>query len=320
MLYNYVQLSYFKHSMRLRIAVTDNQWFRFLRSQTAVDEVNFWQPSGARAFRALNPGELLLFKLHSPEDFIVGGGFFVHFTVLPYTIAWDAFGPKNGAATLAEMKRRLEKYRRSPIDINAQIGCILLRQPFFLDEFDWIPVPPDFAKNIVQGKTYDAESETARALWRKINSVLQLAAGFDLAEPAPTAGLYSEPRLVRLRLGQGTFRALITDNYHRRCAVSGEKALPVLDAAHIRPVGSGGQHRLDNGLLLRTDIHRLFDAGYVTVAPDGRFLVSRRLKDDFDNGEPYMPFHGCEIWLPNDPVLQPDRMILEWHADEVFLR
>src|SRR6185369_266324 len=67
---------------------------------------------------------------------------------------------------------------------------------------------------------------------------------------------------------------------------SGAAKHPVLDAAHIRPVGPGGQHRLDNGLLLRTDVNRLFDAGYVTVNPDGRFLVSPRLKDDFDNGEP----------------------------------
>jgi hypothetical protein len=48
--------------MRLRIAVTDNDWFWFLRNLPGIDEVNFWQPSGERAFRALDPGELLLFK------------------------------------------------------------------------------------------------------------------------------------------------------------------------------------------------------------------------------------------------------------------
>lgn len=306
--------------MRIRIAVTDDNWFRFLRDQPAIDEVNFWQPSGQRAFRALSPGELLLFKLHSPEDFIVGGGFFTHFTVLPYTIAWEAFGQKNGVPTLPEMKRRIEKYRRSPIDTNAQIGCILLRELFFFDEMDWIPVPPDFAKNIVQGKTYEADSATAQALWSKVSSRLRLFDVLDVAEPASAPGVYGEPVLIRPRIGQGTFRALVTDHYNRRCAVTAEKALPVLDAAHIRPVGSGGQHRLDNGLLLRADVHRLFDAGYVTVTPEGRFLVSRRLKDDFDNGEPYMPFHGQEIWLPRDLGCRPDRRALEWHADEVFLR
>jgi putative restriction endonuclease len=90
---------------------------------------------------------------------------------------------------------------------------------------------------------------------------------------------------VRQRLGQGTFRLLITDIYQKRCSVTGEKVLPVLQAAHIQPVSEGGTHRVDNGLLLRSDVHTLFDRGYVTVAPDFRVMVSSRLKKDFDNGE-----------------------------------
>jgi putative restriction endonuclease len=150
--------------MRLRIAVTDNDWFRYLRSQPDVDEVNFWQPGGERAFRALQPGELLLFKLHHPHNYIVGGGFFVRFLFLPWTFAWDAFGPKNGVPTLVEMKKRIEKYRRKPIGPADPIGCILLRQPFFLDELLWIPSPADFAPNIVQGKTYEPDTATGRDL------------------------------------------------------------------------------------------------------------------------------------------------------------
>lgn len=306
--------------MRLRIAVTDNDWFRYLRSLPAVDEVNFWQPSGERAFRALNPGELLLFKLHHPQNYIVGGGFFVRYLSLPYPFVWDAFGPKNGAPTLEEMKRRIERYRRSPVGPNDPIGCILLRDPFFFDEFLWIEAPADFARNIVQGKTYEPDSATARDLWEQVQTRLlasmgEVAARVQEEEPA----MWGDPVLTRRRLGQGTFQLLVTDNYRRRCAVTGEKALPVLDAAHILPVKEGGQHRLDNGLLLRTDVHRLFDAGYVTVTPDGRFLVSRRLKDDFDNGEPYLPFHGQRIWVPGDPASQPNRAALEWHGDVRFL-
>jgi putative restriction endonuclease len=306
--------------MRLRIAVTDNDWFRFLRSLPAVDEVNFWQPSGERAFRALDPDELLLFKLHHPHNFIVGGGFFVRYLSLPYPFVWDAFGPKNGAPNLGEMKRRIEKYRRAPVGPNDPIGCILLRDPFFWDEFLWIESPTDFAKNIVQGKTYEPDSTTAQALWDQVQTRLLASVGRvaeSLEEEEPV--MWGDPVLTRRRLGQGTFQLLVTDNYQRRCAVTGEKALPVLDAAHILPVKEGGQHHLDNGLLLRTDVHRLFDAGYVTVTPDGRFLVSRRLKDDFDNGEPYVPFHGQRIWMPGDPGSQPNRVALERHGDVVFL-
>jgi putative restriction endonuclease len=304
--------------MKLWIGVTDNDWFRFLRSLSGVEEVNFWQPGGKTTFKALKPGGLFLFKLHYPENFIVGGGFFVHFTRLPYTLAWEAFGQMNGTRTEEDMRRRIEKYRRAPVDLNSQIGCILLRQPFFFDESQWIPAPEEFRPNIVQGKTFEADSQTAQVLWAQVSERLQASRIRDeIAEPRV---MYGDPILVRPRLGQGTFRVLVTDNYERRCAVTGEKALPVLDAAHILPVGQGGQHQVDNGLLLRTDVHRLFDKGYVTVTADGRFLVSRRLKDDFDNGEPYMPFHGERIWVPGDPAKQPSRETLEWHADAVFLR
>ena len=79
---------------------------------------------------------------------------------------------------------------------------------------------------------------------------------------------YGEPLLIRPRLGQGAFRVLVTDIYQRRCAVTQERTLPALEAAHIRPYGEGGQHEAQNGLLLRRDIHSLFDAGYVNRMKD----------------------------------------------------
>ena len=128
------------------------------------------------------------------------------------------------------------------------------------------------------------------------------------------------PVLVRQRLGQGTFRVMVTDAYQRRCAVTGERVLPVLQAAHILPVSEGGTHRVDNGLLLRSDVHTLFDSGYVTVTPDFQFRVSRRLHDEFDNGEEYFQLQGSELWLPRLEEDRPAHNFLEWHGDTVFLR
>jgi hypothetical protein len=75
--------------MKLWVGVTDDDWFTQL-SRLRPDEVNFWQPSGSRTFRALEPGELFLFKLHSPKNSIVGGGHFVRYASLPASLAWDA--------------------------------------------------------------------------------------------------------------------------------------------------------------------------------------------------------------------------------------
>lgn len=304
--------------MNLWIAVTDNAWFRFLRGQPHLDEVNFWQPGASGTFRRLLPGEPFLFKLHAPENYVVGGGFFAHYSRLPATLAWEAFGEKNGAQSFEEMRARIARYRRGPLDAreDPSIGCVILTQPFFFDEIDWTSIPDDFSLNIVQGKTYDTLKEPGRSLWLRVQSLLQLAQPAEVDELQPE--MYGEPLLVAPRLGQGSFRVLITDTYERRCAATGEKALPTLEAAHIRPVAAGGLHRIDNGLLLRSDLHRLFDRGYVTVTPDYRVRVSHRLRDDFDNGEPYYPLDRQQIWLPRDSAARPRREFLEWHSDTLF--
>ena len=130
---------------------------------------------------------------------------------------------------------------------------------------------------------------------------------------------YGEPALIRPRLGQGSFRVAVVDAYGRRCSVTGEKTLPVLEAAHIRPFASGGPNEISNGMLLRQDIHTLFDRGYVTVTPSHRFKVSRRIHEDFDNGRHYYAFHGQEVNVPRNEIWKPDTNALEWHNNSVFL-
>ena len=61
-----------------------------------------------------------------------------------------------------------------------------------------------------------------------------------------TGSIYSS------RLGQGAFRVVVTEAYHRRCAISGEKTLPVLEAAHIKPYTQEGPHEISNGLRIST--------------------------------------------------------------------
>ena len=129
--------------------------------------------------------------------------------------------------------------------------------------------------------------------------------------------MYGETRLGPVRLHQGAWRVMVTAAYGR-CAITHEKALPVLQAAHIVPVSEGGQHQLDNGLLLRSDVHTLFDRGYISVTPERKVLVSRKLKDDFDNGEPYLPLAGYQIHVPDGEAEQPAKEFLEWHVDSVF--
>jgi predicted restriction endonuclease len=91
-----------------------------------------------------------------------------------------------------------------------------------------------------------------------------------------------------------------------------------LEAAHIKPFAEGGSHDLKNGLLMRRDIHALFDGGYVTVTPDLKFHVSRRIKDEFENGRHYYALEGQPIAQPTAEAWNPNPDALKWHNDERF--
>ena len=307
----------FTSVVNLFVAITDRSWFDLL-SRERPDEVNFWQPSGTRNFGAVSVGELLLFKLHAPNDYIVGGGVFSHASNVPLSLAWEAFGIKNGVISLAEMRIRIARYRRDDALLNPRIdppvGCRILTQPFFWPREQRLPVPANFARNIVTGKRYGTGDAEGRYLWDAIAD----RTGLSGSKPQ-TPARYGAPQVLRPRLGQGAFRLAVTDAYERRCAVSGEKTLPILDAAHIRSYGEGGEHDPANGLLLRTDIHRLFDLGYVTVSDDHRFEVSHRLKADFDNGRHYYDLHGLSIRSPQRGYAAPAADALAWHREHRYL-
>jgi len=303
-------------AVNLVIAVTDDDWFETLRSVSSLSEVNFWAPSGT-GFKALQPGEMFLFKLHAPRNFIAGGGIFAYANTLPCSLAWEAFGNANGAHSLREMRARIAKYRKGdPKDrSDFQIGCRILTQPFFFAEDAWIPVPPSWSRNIVTFKTYATDNGEGLALWEAVNDRLARSGVQSKVTDTPRFG---EPQLIQPRLGQGAFRVLVTDIYQRRCAVTQERTLPALEAAHIRPYSDGGSHEARNGLLLRRDIHSLFDAGYVTVTPRLHFEVSARIREEFENGRHYYALHGQSICPPADPRLGPDPAALTWHNENCF--
>jgi putative restriction endonuclease len=308
--------------MYIYVYPTDRYWFDFLRTRPDLDEVNFWRPGGEQAFKQLTTGDLLLFRLKRPIDKIAGGGVYVHFSIYPVGLAWEAFGIKNGARDERAFDERIARYKGLPgadaLAHDSRIGCIILQAPFFLPEHLWIDIPQEYPKNSIQGMRFDAATGTGKELFAAVTRAIQLLPpARQVAEPSPTE-MFGEPALVKRRLGQGAFRVLVTDNFDRRCSITGERTLPVLEAAHILPVKRGGQHRPDNGLLLRSDLHTLFDLGYVTVTPDYKVLVSKALRHEWSNGRVYYEMEDRLIRLPSLQTDRPSRQFLEWHRDNIF--
>lgn len=309
--------------MHAYVAPTDNAWFDFLSRQQGIDEVNFWMPKpwGGR-FRVLSRGEPLLFKLKGARNAIAGGGYFEHYTELPISLAWQAFGIKNGAVSFEQVRDSIARLRREKPGpwSDYTIGCILLVEPFFWPEELWIRDPPGFSREIVRGKGYDLTTGDGRLIWNAVTRRLHGVPSGDIPTPSrPTiTGGYADPALHRRRIGQGTFRVVVTDAYSRRCTITGEKALPALEAAHIRPFSTEQAHLVQNGLLLRSDVHRLFDAGYITVTPELRVEASSRMREDFNDGENYLKLHGSGILVPGREEHRPDPAALQWHNENRF--
>lgn len=306
-------------TLRGFVANTDYDWFTFLRAiQPPVDEVNFWRPGSDLAFKALSPGQPIFFRLKAPRNVIAGFGYFVYFSFLPVSMAWSVYRAGNGAPTFVAMRERLLRIRmRFGMAFDAKedfrIGCILVNQPVFWSEDQWIADARDWSPNIVQGKTYDLKEGEGQRIW--LESLARSGAP-DRRDATPELpGGYGNPQMVRPRLGQRSFRIAVLDSYDRRCAVTNERTLPALEAAHIRDFHEVEEHSINNGLLFRADIHKLFDSGYVTVTPDYHFEVSRRIKEEFENGHEYYELHGTTIRLPQSRADHPLSAALRWHNE-----
>ncbi|TMI71242.1 MAG: HNH endonuclease [Bacteroidetes bacterium] len=310
--------------MKFYLGVTDNNWYNFLSFQNRED-INFWQPGGSVAFKVLSPGEPFLFKLKSPINAIGGVGFFSSHTFLPLSLAWDVFENGNGCNSLGELQRMIFPLRKDKSNPNPPIGCIVLTNPIFFRKDDWIKVPEDWKPSTQQGKSYSTDGGIGQRTWSRIESLLQKylyaipdekANQLTLEEPDAQ---YGKSILVKVRLGQGAFRVLVTDAYQRKCAISGERTLPVLEAAHIKPYAKSGLHLISNALLLRSDIHKLFDTGYLTITADLKVEVSKRIKEEFENGKEYYRFHGNNLYnLPYKLINKPENRFVEWHNENTY--
>lgn len=298
--------------MKLYVGITDRDWFQFLRA-TNAPEMNFWRPRNTTEFQAVSPGELFLFKLKFPENKIVGGAYFVRHTVLPLDLAWDVFGEANGCDSFEVFRQKIASLRRDN-ERNPQIGCTVLTDPFYLSDLALWSAPADWSRSIVTGKSYDASNQIGQELFERAKAAMHLkhSTSDSILQEAPPR--YGTEQLIKPRLGQGGFRVVVLEGYERKCAITGEKTLPVLDAAHIQPYANDGPHDLSNGLLLRSDWHTLFDRHYITIANDYRIEVSKKIKEEFSNGREYYAYHGSQLKvLPEKLSERPGKSFLEWH-------
>ncbi|MGE0191698.1 MAG: HNH endonuclease [Planctomycetota bacterium] len=317
--------------MKPFVALTDKAWFDYLRVEAAdgrLDEVNFWSPQSTRPIKRFTPGEPVFFRLKHPFNAVAGYGFFAHFCTLGVQEAWEFFGTKNGDPNEIRFRQRIGSYRGvdllDPRTPESPMGCTVLRDARFWPESRWIPWGRErgWHPNVVRGAT-ERDVDRAALLLSTVTRDASLAEAekewqgqFQLVD--------ADARAVRtartvVREGQGCFRARLLDAYGRRCAVTGERTEPVLDAAHIQPYLGPASNHLQNGLVLTKEFHTLFDAGLVGITPDLDVRISRHIRDRWSNGKRYYAYEGRKLAvLPSRAEDRPSPAALEWHLDTLF--
>lgn len=117
---------------------------------------------------------------------------------------------------------------------------------------------------------------------------------------------------VRLRRGQSTFRESLIKAYGPKCMITGCDLLAVVEAAHIKPFRGIKDHKVENGLLLRADIHTLFDLNLLAVSPDSLCVrTHRQLK-----GTIYEELNEKPLLLPSKCQLSKEALKSRWKEFE----
>jgi putative restriction endonuclease len=286
------------------ISPTDIEWFKFLRTEGLNSEINFWTPTPWNVSR-LASGDKLYFMLKSPIRKIGGYGQFVEYKNMSVNDAWNKYGFKNGCTSKQELIERLDKYKASNSSdersvTDSEIGCIVLTNAVYYDDDKFLDLDNyeiDFSRFIVKIKYYNE------------NDPLEIATQSTLKEfellPTSIEKL-KKSRLVTERKGQGNFRAIITTAYSNKCCITSETTPELLEAAHIQPYFDENSNHVKNGLLLRVDLHKLYDNGLLYIDESFKIHISPEVKSEF-----YRKLNGTTIRLPENNNLHPSKEALK---------
>lgn len=299
------------------------RWQEILQSEylnSGAVSINFWTPGDRQIEeRLLNlpPGSLVLLVCDHDDGrtYILGGGFFFRWTEQTPAAAWQRFGVRNGAATFEELTADIRSCGGNP---EGTIRGPTIDNIFLFPEEDVFTLPEVVRPHFENRSYYFLGRETPLAMY--LNKFVKLRrADFISKYGAEWRGIYSAASTRNSRNYAPSFRARVFAAYNYRCAVTRTTAGMVLNAAHIQPFYDNTFQHADNGILLRTDIYRLFYHGYITAYYDDD-VIRVRISGGKEAawGADYAQYDGIELAVPEDRALWPRREYLSWHNKFCF--
>jgi hypothetical protein len=244
-------------------------------------------------------------KRHSAED---GDGFVIH----PFdpdrrepAVVWDV-------ELVEDLKQKIDRFQLYDIYHRTDDGkngyALFTSQGAVFNQqlYCYGPLTEAMVDELVRKTCLDVSAEEAI----RGGGVTGTVRAVDPFDPADLEdGRRSIMKSILVRRGQQNFRQMLLDAYVGRCCISGCAITEILEAAHIVPYRGDTTNHVTNGLLLRVDLHTLFDLGLVGVDPDTHTVVVSR---SLYNSE-YIGFHGHPVAVPTDPAQHPSRLCLEHH-------
>jgi HNH endonuclease len=211
-----------------------------------------------------------------------------------------------------EVGDRIWVYAAAPLKAFVGLGEVATDQwpadDRWIFEVQWSDdVSKRLAANPVTG-VLEKRTQIPRRLTPRELDRLHAAIGPSAPRPVLPRGRVRRLREVVQRQGQRDFRARLLEAYGSRCAVTGTDVPVVLQAAHIEPYDGMPTNVVSNGLLLRADLHDLFDQGLVWVDDNLKISVDESLRET-----EYGKFHGRRLRLPSDVADHPNLKRLAKH-------
>ncbi len=300
------------------IAPIHQEWFKALQQGEQHEEVNFWTPYPEET-NALKKGEPVYFLLEGGEAQIAGHGVFERYEQMTLYAAWDRFGAANGVGSFREFKDRM-----SQSGVRGELGCVILRTPEFWG-------PQEFVSLNKYGVTLEASARpvftfkgqppwllkrkrVVRTTQKRKRSAPTEATPIELTPFTLVDGPMADREARRSQQEDipSEFEERLRSAYRRSCCITGETCLAALKATHIQPYVNPDSDHVQNGLLLRADLHALFAAGLITITHQHRVRTNIRLP------ESYQQFQYARIKLPAEKAYWPSQEALAFHQKEIF--
>lgn len=258
------------------------------------------------------PGSLVLFLVEKDgEQIICGGGFFLKHLNLDITSCWNEYGVLSGYMTLNDFLKRAKEFKA---DMNDPLSCYIADGSFIFIRKNMVHVPDMFRINFEDRSRITIPSDEPFGMFIKKVCLERRKAQIDPSS-CTWPGIYYVASVHKSAEQASQYRTKLLSVYGFKCAVTGCTLMPALSVAHIKTIYDDRYLNLNNGVILRSDIHHLFSKGYLTFFYDDdglvRVKISKNMKLNLD--PEYSELDGKKITLPENKDYWPDKDYLKWH-------